>query len=206
MKFDKAKKAKYNQKASCSFKTKLEIYLFEKVINQTLDIEPPCQDFEAYIISEEAVNMYSTEYWQELHEHKIKGITVQEIEKKISKWKQTNKGKIIQLRKHYVAVCFSKIFSENDFNILLENTSCFYCKITIEQIKTLANKRKLYKKNFRGWTLEIDRLNSNYEYSMKNCVMACYWCNNAKTDEFSKEEFTLIGDAIAQVWKARNSS
>jgi len=68
---------------------------------------------------------------------------------------------------------------------------------------SLATKRKLFKKNERGWSLEIDRKNSNLEYSKENCVMSCYWCNNAKTDEFTAEEFAVIGKAIAMVWHDR---
>jgi len=33
--------------------------------------------------------------------------------------------------------------------------------------------------------------------------MACYWCNNAKTDEFDGDEFKEIGEAIKKVWKKR---
>ena len=58
-------------------------------------------------------------------------------------------------------------------------------------------------KNFRGWNLEIDRLNSNFEYKPDNCAMACYWCNNAKTDEFTEDEFMVIGEAIKNVWRER---
>jgi hypothetical protein len=33
--------------------------------------------------------------------------------------------------------------------------------------------------------------------------MACYWCNNAKTDEFTAEEFKPIGEAIGAALMAR---
>jgi hypothetical protein len=33
--------------------------------------------------------------------------------------------------------------------------------------------------------------------------MACYWCNNAKTDEFTAEEFEHIGIAIGELFKER---
>jgi len=63
----------------------------------------------------------------------------------------------------------------------------------------------LFKKSERGWNLEIDRKNSNYEYTKDNCVMCCYWCNNAKTDEFTYPEFKEIGLAFKQVWDKRLS-
>ena len=67
----------------------------------------------------------------------------------------------------------------------------------------MADIGQIRKKTLRGWKLEVDRLNSNFEYNSDNCVMACYWCNNAKTDEFSKDEFKIIGNAISLVWKSR---
>jgi Na+-translocating ferredoxin:NAD+ oxidoreductase RNF subunit RnfB len=89
---------------------------------------------------------------------------------------------------------------------LLDENECHYCHITIDQIKQLAEKHKIYEKTLRGWTLEIDRLNSNFEYTPDNCVMACYWCNNAKTDEFTGKEFREIGKAIRKVWDERLKS
>jgi 5-methylcytosine-specific restriction endonuclease McrA len=80
---------------------------------------------------------------------------------------------------------------------------CYYCEITIDEIIELINKRKIFKKNERGWKMEIDRKEPNQEYSDENCVPACYWCNNAKTDEFNAEEFKLIGEAIGKVLRAR---
>ena len=51
--------------------------------------------------------------------------------------------------------------------------------------------------------MEIDRKAPNQEYSDDNCEPICYWCNNAKTDEFSAEEFKPIGMAIGNALRAR---
>jgi 5-methylcytosine-specific restriction endonuclease McrA len=51
--------------------------------------------------------------------------------------------------------------------------------------------------------MEVERFDSNLEYTKDNCAMACYWCNNAKTDEFTKEEFQPIADQIKLVWETR---
>jgi 5-methylcytosine-specific restriction endonuclease McrA len=59
------------------------------------------------------------------------------------------------------------------------------------------------KKNERGWNFEIDRKKPNLEYTTENCVAACYWCNNAKTDEFDDVEFKPIGELIGDTLKAR---
>ena len=39
--------------------------------------------------------------------------------------------------------------------------------------------------------------------NLKNLVFSCYWCNNAKTDTFSSEEFKIIGKEIGKIWKKR---
>jgi 5-methylcytosine-specific restriction endonuclease McrA len=36
-----------------------------------------------------------------------------------------------------------------------------------------------------------------------NIVLACYWCNNAKTDTFTYEEFLRVGKVFAEIWKER---
>ena len=98
---------------------------------------------------------------------------------------------------------FEDVFSLSDFSELNKSDKCCYCNLTIEKVKKLANKKLLFKKNERGWNLEIDRKNSNYEYSKENCVMSCYWCNNAKTDEFTYDEFIKIGKSFEIIWEER---
>ena len=96
--------------------------------------------------------------------------------------------------------------SELDYKKLIDTTKCFYCETTIEEINELGKQAKVRKKNYRGWKLEVERLKPNFEYSFENCEMCCYWCNNAKTDEFSAEEFKKIGEEIGRIFKKRLSA
>jgi 5-methylcytosine-specific restriction endonuclease McrA len=81
---------------------------------------------------------------------------------------------------------------------------CFYCGITEIQINELFQKKKIYTKRNRGKKLEIERLLPNEPYNnLENLVFSCYWCNNAKTDTFSSEEFKIIGKVIGEIWKKR---
>ena len=197
--------AKYRAKAEGSFRTKLNLYLFDKATNGVI-VEVTQTDFDQFRLTDELVDAYTTVYWQQLAEHEIKGRTMGSIESSIAKWMDGNKALIDELKNNYVSQTFPKLFPASDFDKLLEQTSCEYCKVTISQIERLADRGQIRKKNLRGWTLEIDRLNSNLEYTRDNCVMACYWCNNAKTDEFNAEEFKPIGEAIARVWEQRMAS
>ena len=100
---------------------------------------------------------------------------------------------------------FENIFSISDFNTRLDQKSCAYCGISVDQIKELGESGLLHNKRSekRGYTLEIDRKIPNLEYTSDNCCMSCYWCNNAKTDEFSQHEFKEIARGINHAWNHR---
>ncbi|MCT7485287.1 hypothetical protein N5T98_00380 [Aliarcobacter cryaerophilus] len=96
-------------------------------------------------------------------------------------------------------------FSLDYFIELIYNRNCYYCGINIDQIEDLGKNSKLHNKrsDTRGYSLEIDRKHANLEYSEENCCMACYWCNNAKTDEFTEDEFKNIACGINISWNER---
>lgn len=98
---------------------------------------------------------------------------------------------------------FPDIFPFEQFQQLTSATKCYYCELTPDEIVAMADLGVLNKKKDRGWKLEIDRLDSNFEYRPSNTVMCCYWCNNAKTDEFTRDEFMEIAKAIRNVWNNR---
>ena len=80
---------------------------------------------------------------------------------------------------------------------------CHYCGLEGD-IK--ENYGKYYKKGNRencGERLEIDKRdpNPNGKYSENNCVLACYPCNNAKSNVFTAEEFIIIGAVIGALKK-----
>ena len=191
---------KFKTKAKDSFKTKKNLFLFHTAISKQLNFTK--SDFEKFKITDDLVKCYSAEYWQQETDYQINGLEISEIESTINVIEKKYTDIIKELETDYVD-SFSKIFPEEDFEKLLSVRECHYCKITIGEIEELGNRKLLYKKTLRGWNLEIDRLNSNFEYTPKNCVMSCYWCNNAKTDEFTEAEFLKIGAEIKKVWENR---
>lgn len=81
---------------------------------------------------------------------------------------------------------------------------CNYCGITKEDLEKLHSIGLINKRKTRGKSLEIDRKQANEKYgNIDNLTYSCYWCNNAKTDTFTEEEFKIIGKAISQVWEQR---
>jgi len=190
----------YLSKAKSSFKTKLNLFLFNCVINK---VDFTFDNFQKFSIDEVLVYKYTTVYWQQSKDCDELGLNILEIESQINLLKQKHINLINDLEIDYIKVTFPKLFPKEDFEDLIKGKECHYCHITEDEIDQLGVNNKLNKKNFRGWHMEIDRLNSNYEYSWDNCVMACYWCNNAKTDEFTEPEFKIIGESITKIWENR---
>jgi predicted DNA-binding protein YlxM (UPF0122 family) len=88
---------------------------------------------------------------------------------------------------------------------------CFYCKS--EQFKiSLLVKEGLQKNTFgltskrfdkRAHNLEIERKNSlSNVYNETNCVLACYFCNNDKSDYISSEEYINFFSPVLYARKA----
>jgi 5-methylcytosine-specific restriction endonuclease McrA len=83
---------------------------------------------------------------------------------------------------------------------------CYYCSLPENALKELHNQLGHLNKRFpqRGKSLEIDRKQADLPYSnIENLVLACYWCNNAKTDTFTEEEFEQLGLVIKRIWEKR---
>ena len=81
---------------------------------------------------------------------------------------------------------------------------CFYCGVTEKDLSILWEKYPNLTKRKRGKKLEIERMEPNLSYNdTSNLVFSCYWCNNAKTDTFTKEEFQKIGKVIEEIWEER---
>ncbi|MCW3788524.1 hypothetical protein [Plebeiibacterium sediminum] len=108
------------------------------------------------------------------------------------------------IRDKWLAKCPELDFYE--FKDWYENTDkkCYYCEITEDDLAKLwQNHPDLTKRN-RGRKLEIERLEPNLPYSVTtNLVFSCYWCNNAKTDTFTQDEFLKVGKVIKDIWKNR---
>jgi hypothetical protein len=194
---------RYKTIAKRSFKTKWNIYIFEKTSNKK-ESEIEYQDFNKFKLTDEIVKKYANEYWQ-WETDKIVGLrSITDTYKVIDEYTY-NKGKleIPKFEEKYVSEVFPTMMTESDFEKLIDISECYYCKTTTDTMNELGGQSKIRKKNFRGWKLEVERLKPNFEYSFDNCEMCCYWCNNAKTDEFSAEEFKAVGKEIGRIFNLR---
>jgi hypothetical protein len=80
--------------------------------------------------------------------------------------------------------------------VKMQKGLCWYCMLSGNTMDTYG---KHFKKGKRGAYLEVDRKISDGQYSPDNCVLACYPCNNAKSDVFTYEEFVKIGGTISML-------
>lgn len=68
---------------------------------------------------------------------------------------------------------------------------CGYCGVEEFKLQKLFDKENgpLKTKRGRGRTLELERRDSiSNEYSPENCLLACYVCNNHKSDLITEED------------------
>jgi hypothetical protein len=87
-----------------------------------------------------------------------------------------------------------------------QEKKCCYCDITEPELAGLIDSKRLTSKCLptRGRHLEFERKDPNVSYDkVDNLSLACYWCNNAKTDTFTYDEFIKVGTVFRQIWQDR---
>ena len=83
---------------------------------------------------------------------------------------------------------------------LTNSDTCYYCGCQQANLKRLIDSNQIQAKSGRGKILELERKMPNEPYSnFQNLALACYWCNNAKTDSFSEAEFSEEGGIAEQI-------
>ncbi|MCO4756167.1 MAG: hypothetical protein KC478_16920 [Bacteriovoracaceae bacterium] len=127
-------------------------------------------------------------------------------------WEETHRSLIKQAKKifrkefdkvldpEHFAV---EIFGKDDFD-----RECIYCGLTESKTRFLKENDLLFTKKLycKGATMEVDQKDAHKGYFPDNIVLACYWCNNAKTDEFDFDEWMKVGKVFKDIWIARKQS
>lgn len=87
-----------------------------------------------------------------------------------------------------------------------QNKVCCYCGVKEEDLKKYFHKdnEQYQSARQRGKRLEIERVvtapKEKNVYSASNCKLACYICNNAKSDFISAKDFKSIAKGINTFW------
>ena len=115
---------------------------------------------------------------------------------KIEKYleRQRKRVKKLYAAKHKSGFKTKEEFVEWYINkIKQQKFKCFYCETSIFDINKLIDKTKLKTRKIgfalRGPVLEIDKKANEKDYIPKNCVLACYYCNNDKSYIFNSKDY-----------------
>ena len=127
-----------------------------------------------------------------------------------------NKKQYIQRRKRKNGTVAEKLvegFNETTFlqfqewyNQEVFDRGCVYCGLTNQESARLYELQRTgvrmdgTRGGKRGKRLELDRQDPNQPYdNLRNLVWCCYWCNNAKSNFFTVEEFLPIAQVMGRV-------
>lgn len=191
-------KIRYDSLKERTFTEALKMLIFDKII---INKEP---DFEIDKVTFEFCNDTNNQF-----KESFKYMTaVRENNKIIADWKSNNKHNVNRLKQLYSNYFSNDLPYENFKKFYGEDSKirqCKYCKIKEHEIAELLDRGKINTKRIysRGKSLEIDRTIPNGKYIESNIELCCYWCNNAKTDEFDDKEFEQIGELIENIWEGR---
>ena len=138
----------------------------------------------------------------------------------INSWYCSEKYNEIQKFKSFIQAKFKQIKTTENISVELSNDevyelfewyekqpkNCYYCNLPESELENLHSMNGHVNKRYpkRGKSLELDRKISSLPYTeFDNLVLACYWCNNAKTDTFTEKEFQKIGHEFRKIWENR---
>lgn len=120
------------------------------------------------------------------------------------KWNNTIRGRIKKEGRNKENNFCKKTFLKWFIKEFGNNPKCKYCEIPNEKIENIYWKIRKTKRPKTRIYLEVDRKDPSGDYNESNCVLACFVCNNAKSDIFNCDEFKKIGEQIKQIWKKTN--
>ncbi|WP_293307764.1 hypothetical protein [Pedobacter sp. UBA5917] len=130
-------------------------------------------------------------------------MTREELKKIYNQKKEKLNKKNLKLIAGFKRISFNEFnqwFNKDHFNL-----GCHYCGTTNEQSLRFYNMQRsgirpdATRGGKRGKRLELDRKDPFKHYDdLDNIVWCCYWCNNAKSNFFTYEEFKPIALAIGK--------
>ena len=199
-------KKRYESIKKRDFKYNLELFIFHLILHDNVNNATP-EKFKNFEPGDELINDYRKAC--QLNSGDFQETTIKKIDELFESW---YKDRNLKEYKDLFYREFSKKLNFDKFkDIFTEDhtkNQCHYCGITeadiLDLIKKESDNIKTKRLLTRGRSMEIDRINPFGDYSKNNIILSCYWCNNAKTDEFSYEEFKyMIAPGITKVWIGR---
>ncbi|QNK64811.1 hypothetical protein H7F33_10165 [Pedobacter sp. PAMC26386] len=130
----------------------------------------------------------------------------EELRKIFNQKKQKTDPKTLKIIDGFMNATFNEF--QNWFKMEKFIKGCHYCGTSNEksfelyQLQRTGLRPDATRGGKRGKRLELDRKDPFKSYDdLDNVVWCCYWCNNAKSNFFTAEEFMLVAKAIGEAIK-----
>jgi len=199
----------YHNIALESFETEKDVYLFELAYEEkwdSLDSESFISDF--FDLREDTSRFHLTyrDFRQTLNRDryvlypKTLGEMGQEVELKEIQFAAS----IERMRIKYVEEVFPALFPLSSFLELMISASCYYCGISEKDFSFLKRFSLPYRSFYATkQSLRISRKEKHQAHKPENTLLTCLVCDQQKGDEFSVEDFQLIGKSLQQLWQTK---
>jgi len=201
--FKKAK-TKYANLVSRAFDKFIELYLIKCYLDDKSLKNVSSENFKTFNYNDSEIHRCIKAFQVGKGQDIFENEAVSNLDNVITEWFKVNE--LINYKNFFL---HKRIINKDEFIAFYgddeKNRKCEYCDISEQEINLLLDQGLIYTKRLRtrGLSMEIDRIEPNKGYVEGNIVLCCYWCNNAKTDEFSAKEFKPIGELIGKTLRKR---
>lgn len=195
--------SKYQQILYRDYERTLEMFIYTNNFPE-LENDIQLKEFDNFVLDKNKSDKLSSEY---ILENQNYG-SAYELDKKYkiySKWFCKSNKYFENFKKNFEDILFPEIIFNEIYYHNEDNKICSYCGISENIIKDLIIAENIFTKSLwnRGRTMEIDRKDPTKGYTKDNIALSCYWCNNAKTDEFCGVEFENLRNGMKTIWNLR---
>jgi hypothetical protein len=203
---------KYTAIFNRAFNSYLDLFLVSSYLsNKDLNISATIENFKFFYYEDKRNKQALNAYQLAKGTDEFNGQPINHLDKEIREWLLKNKSenkldayKEIFRNNKVLFISFDqfKDFYGPDIG---HDRQCHFCHIKEKEIEELIRDGKILTKRLRtrGRKMEVDQRNPNEGYTNNNIALCCYWCNNAKTDEFSEEDFVPVGKEFEKIWRKR---
>lgn len=129
----------------------------------------------AFVLSECGLDMHQAQ--EIVQQENLKIISTNKILRKFNKDRHIGFGDKVKFFDWYMT----------------QKQECHYCGISENTLSYIWDNRVLNRRPKRG-LIEVDRVDPNRGYCPKNCVLACYFCNNDKSNIFTHDQYKLFAN------------
>lgn len=200
-------KSRYKSIKDRSFETFIDLFLIRSYLDDSSLQNATLQAFKSFNYDDSRIKECLEAYQLGASATKFNGKPVNELDEVITNW--YNFADLELFKSCFTA---NRLIEEQEFLAFYgddnKERACIWCGINENKIDLLIVNKLIDTKRLstRGRKMEVDRLRPNEGYVEGNIALCCYWCNNAKTDEFDEDEFIPIGNAIGEVFRKRLKS